>query len=170
MEDPPRKFFRLAPGREVRLRYAYFVTCTDIVKDDQGNVIELRCTYDPATRGGDAPDGRKVKATLHWVSAQHALDAEVRLYDNLFTKENPDDAPEGEDFTANLNPNSLEVLTDCKLEPSLAGADALTRYQFERLGYFCVDSDSTADKPVFNRTVGLRDTWAKIQKAQQKKK
>jgi len=169
MEDPPRKFFRLAPGREVRLRYAYFVTCTDVVKDDQGNIVELRCTYDPATRGGDAPDGRKVKATLHWVSAQHALNAEVRLYDNLFTKENPDDAPKGEDFTSNLNPNSLEALTDCKLEPSLTGAGALSRYQFERLGYFCVDPDSTADKPVFNRTVGLRDTWAKIQKKQQKK-
>ena len=169
MEDPPRKFFRLAPGREVRLRYAYFVTCTDVIKDDQGNVIELRCTYDPATRGGDAPDGRKVKATLHWVSARHALNAEVRLYNNLFTKENPDDTAEGEDFTANLNPDSLEVLTDCKLEPSLAGSETLARYQFERLGYFCVDPDSTADKPVFNRTVGLRDTWAKIQKAQQKK-
>ncbi len=166
MEEPPKKFFRLAPGREVRLRYAYFVTCTDVVKDTDGNVTELRCTYDPATRGGDAPDGRKVKATLHWVSAQNALDTEVRLYDNLFTKENPDDVPEGKDFTANLNPNSLEVLTGCKVEPSLTGAEALSRYQFERLGYFCVDSDSSPESLVFNRTVGLRDTWAKIQKKQ----
>ncbi|MHC4520081.1 MAG: glutamate--tRNA ligase family protein, partial [Planctomycetota bacterium] len=169
MEDPPRKFFRLAPGREVRLRYAYFITCTDVVKDDKGEIVELHCTYDPATRGGDAPDGRKVKATLHWVSAQHALKSEVRLYDNLFTKENPDDVEEGQDFTANLNPNSLETLTDCFVEPSLASAEPLSRYQFERLGYFCVDPDTTTDKPVFNRTVGLRDTWAKIQKAQKGK-
>jgi len=169
MEEPPRKFFRLAPGREVRLRYAYFITCTDVVKDANGEITELHCTYDPATRGGDAPDGRKVKATLHWVSAQHALKSEVRLYDNLFTKENPDDVEEGQDFTANLNPDSLEVLTDCYVEPSLAGAQALDRFQFERLGYFCIDPDSAADKPVFNRTVGLRDTWAKIQKAQQKR-
>ncbi len=169
MEDPPRKFFRLAPGREVRLRYAYFVTCTDVVKDEQGNVVELHCTYDPATRGGDAPDGRKVKATLHWVSAAEALDAEVRMYDNLFTKEDPEDVEEGKDFTTTLNPKSLEILKDCKVEPSLAGAEALQRYQFERIGYFCVDPDSAADNLVFNRTVGLRDTWAKIQKQQKQK-
>jgi glutaminyl-tRNA synthetase len=164
MEEPPKKFFRLAPGREVRLRYAYFVTCTDVIKDAGGEVVELHCTYDPATRGGDAPDGRKVKATLHWVSAQHALKADVRLYDNLFTRENPDDVEEGRDFTANLNPHSLETLADCRVEPSVAGAPPLTRYQFERLGYFCVDPDSTAAKLVFNRTVTLKDTWAKIQK------
>jgi len=169
MEEPPRKFFRLAPGREVRLRYAYFVTCTDVVKDADGNIVELHCTYDPATRGGDSPDGRKVKATLHWVSAQHALKAEVRLYDNLFTKENPDDVEEGQDFTANLNPNSLETLIDCYVEPALAEAKALDRVQFERLGYFCVDRDSSPEKLVFNRTIGLRDTWAKIQKAQKKR-
>ena len=166
MEEPPRKFFRLAPGREVRLRYAYFVTCTDVVKDAEGNVVELHCTYDPATRGGDAPDGRRVKATLHWVSVPHALKAEVRLYDNLFTKENPDEVEEGQDFTANLNPDSLETLTECYVEPSLAQAQSLDRVQFERLGYFCVDPDSAPETPVFNRTVGLRDTWAKIQKAQ----
>jgi len=166
LEEPPRKFFRLAPGREVRLRYAYFVTCTEVVKDADGNIVELHCTYDPATRGGDAPDGRKVKATLHWVSAQHALKAEVRLYDNLFTKENPDEVEEGQDFTANLNPDSLETLTECYVEPSLAQAQSLDRVQFERLGYFCVDPDSAPETPVFNRTVGLRDTWAKIQKAQ----
>ena len=164
MEDPPKKFFRLAPGREVRLRYAYFVTCTDVVKDDDGNVVKLRCTYDPATRGGDAPDGRKVKATLHWVSAAHAIDAEVRLYDTLFTKEFPD---EDDDFTSHVNPDSLEVVT-AKLEPSVAGVAPETRYQFERLGYFCVDSDTTDEKLVLNRTVTLRDTWAKIQKAQKK--
>ncbi len=166
MEEPPRKFFRLAPGREVRLRYAYFVTCTDVVKDADGNVVELHCTYDPATRGGDAPDGRKVKATLHWVSARHALKAEVRLYDNLFTKENPDEVEEGQDFTANLSPNSLETLPECYVEPSLAQANSLDRFQFERLGYFCVDPDSTPEALIFNRTVGLRDTWAKIQKGQ----
>jgi len=164
MEEPVKKFFRLAPGREVRLRYAYFLTCTDVVKNDAGEVVELHCTYDPATRGGDAPDGRKVKATLHWVSAAKSIDAEVRLYDRLFTAENPDDVAEGEDFTANLNPDSLKVLAACKLEPSVAAAPAGTRYQFERLGYFCVDSDSTADNLVFNRTVSLKDTWAKIQK------
>jgi glutaminyl-tRNA synthetase len=168
MENPPKKFYRLAPGREVRLRYAYFITCTDVVKDENGKVIELHCTYDPATRGGDAPDGRKVKATLHWVSADHSLPAEVRLYDHLFTKENPDDVPEGQDFKSNLNPNSLEVLTNCRLEPSLAGAAPLNRYQFERLGYFCVDPDSSAGKLIFNRTVTLRDPWAKIQKKQKK--
>jgi glutaminyl-tRNA synthetase len=166
MEEPPKKFFRLAPGREVRLRYAYFVTCTKVVKDKDGNIVELHCTYDPATRGGDAPDGRKVKSTLHWVSAGHAIEAEVRLYDHLFTKEYPDDVAEGEDFKSNLNPGSLEVLTSCRLEPSLAQAKPFSRYQFERLGYFCVDPDSTKEKPVFNRTVGLRDTWAKIQQAQ----
>jgi len=169
-EHPPKKYFRLAPGREVRLRYAYFITCTDVVKDERtGEVVELRCTYDPATRGGDSPDGRKVKATLHWVSAAHARKAEVRLYDHLFTKENPEDVDEGADFAANLNPNSLQTLTDCRVEPSLAGAAPGSRYQFERLGYFCVDPDSTGEKLVFNRTVSLRDTWAKIQKAQQKK-
>jgi glutaminyl-tRNA synthetase len=166
MEEPPKKFFRLAPGREVRLRYAYFITCKNAIKDENGQIIELHCTYDPATRGGDAPDGRKVKSTLHWVSAQHALNAEVRLYDNLFTKENPDDVAEGEDFTSNLNPNSLEVLSSCMVEPSLAEAKPLSRFQFERLGYFCVDPDSSEGKLVFNRTVGLRDTWAKIQQSQ----
>jgi glutaminyl-tRNA synthetase len=166
-EEPPKKFYRLAPGREVRLRYAYFIKCERVVKDEKtGEVIELHCTYDPATKGGDAPDGRKVKATLHWVSAQHSVPAEVRLYDHLFTKQNPDDVEEGSDFTASLNPNSLEVLTPCHLEPSLAGAKPKDRYQFERLGYFCVDTDSTKDKLVLNRTVTLRDEWAKIQKAQ----
>ena len=169
MEEPPKKFFRLAPGREVRLRYEYFITCTDMVKDADGQIVELHCTYDPATRGGDAPDGRKVKATLHWVSAASALKAEVRLYDHLFTKENPHDAEEGSDFKSNLNPNSLELLRPCYVEPTLKNAKPLSRYQFERLGYFCVDPDTTADKLVFNRTVSLRDTWAKIQKAQQKK-
>jgi glutaminyl-tRNA synthetase len=163
MEDPPKKFYRLAPGREVRLRYAYFITCTDVIKDASGHVIELRCTYDPATRGGDAPDGRKVKATLHWVSAAHALEAEVRLYDQLFLKTNPDDVEIGQDFTANLNPNSLEVLDTCYVEPTLAGAKPGERFQFERQGYFCVDPDSTAGKPVFSRTVSLKDTWAKVQ-------
>jgi glutaminyl-tRNA synthetase len=160
-EDPPPKFFRLAPGREVRLRYAYFITCTEVVKDDNGEIVELRCTYDPATRGGDAPDGRKVKATLHWVSAPHAVASEVRLYDHLFLKPNPDDVPAGQDFLSNLNPNSLEVIT-AMLEPSVTGATPGTRYQFERQGYFCVDPDTTAEKPVFNRTATLRDTWAKI--------
>ena len=166
MENPPKKFYRLAPGREVRLRYAYFIRCTSVVKNDKGEIAELQCTYDPATKGGDAPDGRKVKATLHWVSAQHALDAEVRLYEYLFTKENPDDVPEGKDFTANLNPNSLEILTRCKVEPSLKYAKPLQRFQFERLGYFCVDPESSKEKLVFNRTVTLRDTWAKIRKQQ----
>ena len=166
MEEPPKKFFRMAPGREVRLRYAYFITCNRVVKDAQGKVIELHCTYDPATRGGDAPDGRKVKATLHWVSAARAEKAEVRLYDSLFTKPDPDDVPEGQDFTSNLNPNSLETLTDCWVEPSLANAASLSRYQFERLGYFCVDPDAAPGRLVFNRTVTLKDTWAKIQKTQ----
>jgi len=165
MENPPEKFYRLAPGREIRLRYAYFITCTEVVKDAAGRIVELHCRYDPATRGGNAPDGRKVKATLHWVSAQHALSAEVRLYDKLFTKENPDDVEPGQDFTANINPDSLQVLTGCKVEPSLAGARALDRYQFERLGYFCLDPDSRAGKLIFNRTVPLRDEWAKIQKS-----
>jgi glutaminyl-tRNA synthetase len=164
-EDPPKQYFRLSPGREVRLRYGYFITCTGVVKDDKtGEVIEIHCTYDPATRGGNAPDGRKVKSTIHWVSAQHALDAEVRLYDTLFTCENPNEAPEGQDFTANLNPNSLEIVNNCKLEPSLAGATPGNGYQFERLGYFAVDPESTPGKLVFNRTVALRDTWAKIEK------
>jgi glutaminyl-tRNA synthetase len=163
MEHPPKKFFRMAPGREVRLRYAYFITCTDVVKNDRGEVVELRCTYDPATRGGDAPDGRKVKATLHWVSAERALDAEVRLYDHLFTKPDPEDVPDGQDFTANLNPDSIRTITRCKVEPSLADAKPLDRFQFERIGYFCVDPDSRPGKLVFNRTVTLKDTWAKIQ-------
>jgi glutaminyl-tRNA synthetase len=169
-EDPPKQYFRLAPGREVRLRYGYFITCTGAVKDEKGQVVEIHCTYDPATRGGNAPDGRKVKSTIHWVSAAHAIDAEVRLYDNLFAVENPNEAPEGQDFTANLNPHSLEVLSGAKLEPSLRGAAVGSRYQFERLGYFCVDKDSTAEKLVFNRTVALRDAWAKIEKAQQQKR
>ncbi len=168
MEDPPRKFFRLAPGREVRLRYAYFITCNEVIKDGDGNITELHCTYDPETRGGDAPDGRKVKATLHWVSAEHALDAEVRLYDHLFTKENPEDTEEGQDFTANMNPDSLKVLPNCKIEPSVKDTRPLDRFQFERLGYFCTDADSTPEKLVFNRTVGLRDTWTKLQKQQKK--
>jgi len=163
-EDPPKQYFRLSPGREVRLRYGYFITCTGVVKDDKGQVIEIHCTYDPATRGGNAPDGRKVKSTIHWVSAQYAIDAEVRLYDNLFTKEDPSQVEEGQDFTANLNPNSLEVVTGAKLEPSLKGASPAARYQFERLGYFAVDPDTTPEKLVFNRTVALRDTWAKIEK------
>ncbi|MHC4270753.1 MAG: glutamine--tRNA ligase/YqeY domain fusion protein [Planctomycetota bacterium] len=169
MEEPPKKFYRLAPGREVRLRYAYFITCTDVVKDEIGEIIELHCTYDPATKGGDAPDGRKVKSTLHWVSARHAVDAQVRLYNHLFTKENPDDVKEGQDFTEHLNPKSLEVLNCCKVEPSLKDAKPLDRIQFERLGYFCLDSDSSSEKLIFNLTVTLRDSWAKIQKAQKKK-
>ncbi len=162
-EDPPKQFYRLAPGREVRLRYGYLITCVSVVKDADGNVIELHCTYDPATRGGNTPDGRKVKSTIHWVSAAHAVDAEVRLYDNLFTKEDPNEVEEGQDFIANLNPNSLEVLTGCKVEPSLRDAAPGARYQFERMGYFCVDPASASGKPVFNRTIGLRDTWAKIE-------
>jgi glutaminyl-tRNA synthetase len=162
-EDPPKQYFRLAPGREVRLRYGYFVTCTGVVKDEKtGEVVELHCTYDPATRGGNAPDGRKVKSTIHWVSAPQAVNAEVRLYDYLFDRPNPNE--EGVVFTAFLNPKSLEAVSNAKLEPSLAGAAPLNRYQFERLGYFCADSDSTAGQPVFNRTAALRDTWAKIEK------
>jgi len=170
-EIPPPKYFRLSPGREVRLRYGYFVTCTSVVKNDNGEVIEVHCTYDPATRGGNnPPDGRKVKSTIHWVSAAHAVDAEVRIYENLFTKEDPNQTEEGQDFTANLNPNSLEVLTDCKVEPSLASPTAGSRYQFERLGYFCVDQDSAPGRPVFNRTVALKDTWARVEKQTEKKK
>jgi glutaminyl-tRNA synthetase len=168
-ENPPKKWFRLAPGREVRLRYAYYVTCTEVVKDEQsGKVIELHCTYDPKTRGGWAPDGRKVRGTLHWVSAAHALEAEVRLYDRLFVEENPLDDKEGRDFKSFLNPDSLETLTSCRVEPSLAGTVPGSRYQFERQGYFCVDPDSAEAKLVFNRTVPLRDTWAKIERAQKK--
>ncbi len=163
-EDPPKKFYRLAPGREVRLRYAYFIKCVDVVKDDNGEVVELRCTYDPDTRGGDAPDGRKVKATLHWVSADHSMPAEVRLYDHLFTKEDPGDVEEGKDWKDNINPNSLEILRGCHLEPFLQSAKPGDRVQFERQGYFCVDPDTTPGNLVFNRTVGLRDTWAKIEK------
>ncbi len=166
-EDPPKQFFRLAPGREVRLRYAYIIKCIGVVKDERtGRVIELRCTYDPETRSGSSQEQRKVKATIHWVSAAHAIEAEVRLYDHLFSKPDPNDVPEGRDYTANLNPDSLERLTACRVEPSLKSARPGTRYQFERLGYFCVDPDSTADRLVFNRTVTLKDAWAKIEKAQ----
>ncbi|MFP3938356.1 MAG: glutamine--tRNA ligase/YqeY domain fusion protein [Phycisphaerae bacterium] len=161
MEDPPKKFFRLAPGREVRLRYAYFITCQEVVTDDDGNVVELHCTYDPATRGGDAPDGRKVKGTLHWVSAEHAIPAEVRMYDRLFTEEDPD---ADENWKESINPESLIVNAEAMVEPNLKGAEPGTRLQFERKGYFCVDPDTTDEKPVFNLTVGLKDTWAKMQK------
>ncbi len=164
-EDPPKKFFRLAPGREVRLRYAFFLKCDEVIKDDTGEVVELRCTYDPATKGGKAPDGRKVKGTIHWVSARHALSAEVRLYDHLFSVDNPDVPPPDGTFLDNLNSNSLEVLTDCQLEPSLAEAAPGARYQFERLGYFSVDTvDSNPGAPIFNRTVSLRDAWARIER------
>jgi len=166
-EDPPKGYYRLSPGREVRLRYGYLITCTRVVKDEKGEVSEVHCTYDPATRGGNTPDGRKVKSTIHWVSAANAIDAEVRLYETLFTKEDPNDTKDGEDFTVNLNPQSLEVRKNAKLEPSLKNAPAGSRYQFERLGYFCVDLDSTAEKPVFNRTVALKDTWAKVEKKNQ---
>jgi glutaminyl-tRNA synthetase len=159
MEDPPKKFFRLAPGREVRLRFAYFLTCREAIKDAAGNIVELRCTYDPETKGGNAPDGRKVKATMHWVSAAESVPAEVRIYDHLFAR--PDPGAEG-DYLDDINPDSLEVLTDCRLEPSLRDLSAGEAVQFERLGYFCADPDGTADKPVFNRTIGLRDTWAKV--------
>jgi glutaminyl-tRNA synthetase len=162
LEDAPKKFFRLSPGREVRLRYAYFITCTDVVKDKAGNVTELRCTYDPETRGGNAPDGRKVKGTIHWVSAEHAHSATVRLYDYLFKTEFPDEPPEGGTWLDNINPNSLEVISNAMLEPSLAGAGPGNHIQFERLGYFFTDpADSMPGRPVFNRTVTLRDTWAK---------
>ena len=168
-EDPPKQFFRLAPGREVRLRYAYFITCVGVVKDDRtGEVIELHCTYDPATRGGDAPDGRKVRATLHWVSAAHALEAEVRLYDHLYVNADPNEDQEGVEFTASLNPQSLERLQSCRVEPSLADAAPGNRYQFERLGYFCVDAvDAASGGLVFNRTATLRDTLARIERTQQ---
>ncbi|HEY4843236.1 MAG TPA: glutamine--tRNA ligase/YqeY domain fusion protein [Terriglobales bacterium] len=163
-EDPPKKYYRLSPGREVRLRYGYFITAKSVVKDDSGEVVEVHCTYDPATRGGNSLDGRKVKSTIHWVSAAHAIDAEVRLYDKLFTKEDPNQVDEGQEFTANLNPNSLEVIAHAKLEPSLANAPIGSRYQFERLGYFSVDPDSRPGHLVFNRTVALKDAWAKIEK------
>ncbi len=167
MENPPKQFFRLAQGREVRLRYAYFIKCVDVIKDEKGEVVELHCTYDPATRGGDSPpDGRKVKATLHWVSAAHAIDAEVRLYDKLLNRADPSEEKDGSTFKDFVNPDSLEVIQPAKLEPGVAGAPAGSRYQFERLGYFCVDRDSTPDKMVFNRTVTLRDTWAKVAKAE----
>ncbi len=167
MEEPPKKFYRLSPGREVRLRYAYYITCNEVIKDADGEVAELHCTYDPATRGGDSPDGRKVKATLHWVSAEHAVKAEVRLYDHLFAKEDAYDVPQGGDFTENIDAGSLEVRPECFVEPSVEGAAAESRYQFERLGYFCIDKDSensAAGKLVFNRTMTLRDTWAKLVK------
>lgn len=163
-ENPPKQFYRLSPGREVRLRYGYFITCTSVVKDASGEVVEVHCTYDPATRGGNAPDGRKVKSTIHWVSAAHAVPADVRLYENLFLKENPNEVEEGRDWTDNLNPNSLEIVKDAKLELSLANAQIETPYQFERLGYFCVDPDSKPGALVFNRTVALKDTWAKVEK------
>jgi len=166
-ENPPKQFYRLSPGREVRLRYGYLVTCTDVVKDDRGEVVEVHCTYDPATRGGNTPDGRKVKSTIHWVSAAHAIPAEVRLYDNLFLKQDPNEVEEGKDWTSNLNPNSLEIVQAAQLEPSLASAEMGARYQFERLGYFCVDADSKPGAPVFNRTVPLKDTWAKVEKRTQ---
>jgi glutaminyl-tRNA synthetase len=170
MEDPPKKFFRMAPGREVRLKHAYYIKCSDVVKDENtGEVTEVHCTYDPDTRGGWSEDGRKVRGTLHWVSAEQALKAQVRLYDYLFIKENPSEAKDGSDFKANLNPNSLEILDSCLVEPSLADAAPGSSYQFLRQGYFCVDSkDSASHSLVFNRTVTLRDTWAKIQKSQKK--
>lgn len=164
MENPPNKFFRLAPGREVRLRYAYFIKCENVVKDADGNVTEVHCTYDPTTRGGDAPDGRKVKATIHWVSAAHAVQSEVRLYESLYTVENPNDLPEGKEFTDFINPNSLQVVSNAQVEPSLKTAQAGQRFQFERLGYYCVDPDTTTSQLVFNRTVTLKDEWAKVQK------
>ncbi|HWC19556.1 MAG TPA: glutamine--tRNA ligase/YqeY domain fusion protein [Terriglobales bacterium] len=166
-ENPPKQFYRLSPGREVRLRYGYLVTCTNVVKDANGQVVEVHCTYDPATRGGNTPDGRKVKSTIHWVSAAHAVPAEVRLYDNLFLKEDPNEVEEGKDWTSNLNPNSLEIVRDAKLEPALASSEVGARYQFERLGYFCVDPDSKPGALVFNRTVALKDTWAKVERRTQ---
>lgn len=169
MEDPPKKFYRLAPGREVRLRYAYFIRCEDVIKDADGNVVELRCTYDPKTRGGNSPDGRKVKATLHWVSAPHALNTEVRLYDHLFSVENPLAATNGTSWFDSLNPDSLEVLTNCWIEPSVAEASIGTRFQFERLGYFCLDQDSRPGNLIFNRTATLRDSWRKAQQQQKKR-
>jgi glutaminyl-tRNA synthetase len=165
-EVPPPKYFRLTPGREVRLRYGYFITCTGVTKNAQGEVVEVHCTYDPASHGGNSPDGRKVKSTIHWVSAAHALDAEVRIYEKLFTKENPNDVDEGKDVFDNLNPNSIATIGEAKIEPSLANAQVGNRYQFERLGYFCVDPDSRPGKLVFNRTVALKDAWAKVEKKQ----
>ncbi len=169
MEVPAKKFYRLSPGKEVRLRYAYFVTCTSVVKDNSGKITEIHCTYDPATKGGDSPDGRKVKATLHWVSATESIKANVRLYDNLFTKENPDDVEEGSDFTDYLNPDSLKQLDNCFIEPCLKNAKPLDRFQFERLGYFCLDPDTKGSNLIFNRTVNLKDTWTKIQNQQDTK-
>jgi len=169
-EDPPKGYFRLSPGREVRLRYGYFITCTSVVKNEKGEVVEVHCTYDPATRGGNAPDGRKVKSTIHWVSAASAIEAEVRIYETLFSKEDPSKVEEGKDVLDNLNPNSLEVVNHAQVEPSLANAARGSRYQFERLGYFCVDPDSKPGKPVFNRTVALKDTWAKVEKKQTSKR
>ncbi len=165
-ENPPKQYYRLSPGREVRLRYGYFVTCTGLTRNDEGEVAEVHCRYDPATRGGNAPDGRRVKSTIHWVSAAHAVDAEVRLYDRLFSKPDPNEVEAGQDFTSNLNPDSMEVVGGAKVEPSLATPALEEHYQFERIGYFCVDQDSTPGKPVFNRTVALKDTWAKIEKGQ----
>ncbi|MGL6193461.1 MAG: glutamine--tRNA ligase/YqeY domain fusion protein [Thermoguttaceae bacterium] len=163
-EEAPKKYFRLAPGKEVRLRYAYYVTCTDVIKDADGKIVEVRCTYDPATRGGSSPDGRKVQGTIHWVSAEHAVNAEVREYDRLFTKQNPDDPNDPTDYKSYLNSESLNILKDCKLEPALKDAKLSDRFQFERLGYFCLDPDSSPENPVFNRTVSLRDSWAKEEK------
>jgi len=163
-EVPPPKYYRLSPGKEVRLRNAYFITAHSVVKDADGNVVEVRCTYDPASRGGNSPDGRKVKSTMHWVSADHAISAEIRLYDKLFTKADPSDVEEGQDVLANLNPNSVEILLDAKLEPSLANAKVEEHFQFERVGYFCLDPDSTEGKKIFNRTLPLKDAWAKIAK------
>jgi glutaminyl-tRNA synthetase len=162
MEEPPKKYFRLSPGQEVRLRYGYYVKCTDVVKNAEGEVIEVHCTYDPETRGGYSPDGRKVKGTIHWVSEKTALDAEVRVYDRLFSRPDPDNVEEGKTFLDNLNHDSLRIISNCKVEPSLGNTQAGTQYQFERLGYFCTDLDSTASHLIFNQTVGLRDTWAKI--------
>jgi glutaminyl-tRNA synthetase len=163
-EVPPPKYYRLSPGKEVRLRNAYFVTAHSVVKDEAGNIVEVHCTYDPASRGGNSPDGRKVKSTMHWVSAAHAISAEIRLFDKLFLKPDPSDVAEGEDVLDNLNPNSLEIVTSARLEPSLANAEVLDRFQFERVGYFCLDPDSTSDKKIFNRTLPLKDSWAKIEK------
>ena len=164
MENPPKKYFRLAPGQEVRLRYAYFIKCDEVIKDAEGNIVELRCSYDPASKGGNSPDGRKVKGTIHWVSAEHAIDAEVRLFDRLFSKENPEDVEEGQTFLDNINPDSLQVLQHCKLEPELAKAKVMDKMQFERLGYFCVDKDSTPEHLVFNRACTLKDSWSKESK------
>ena len=164
MENPPKKYFRLAPGQEVRLRYAYFIKCDEVIKDSEGNIVELHCSYDPASKGGNSPDGRKVKGTIHWVSAEHAIDAEVRLFDRLFSKENPEEVEEGQTFLDNINPDSLQVLQHCKLEPELAKAKVMDKMQFERLGYFCVDKDSTAEHLVFNRACTLKDSWSKESK------